>query len=112
MLEPLLAGRQARWRTFAWERGEGLSDHTIVCDPTPVIVLDGAYSTRPELADLIDVAVLLTLRDETRRMRLLAREDEAYMSRWHQLWDTAEDHYFGSIRPPEAFDVVLSTDPT
>src|SRR4051812_8768215 len=51
VLEPLLAGRRARWRTFDWERGEGLSAAVLSCDPAPVIVLDGAYSARPELAD-------------------------------------------------------------
>ena len=32
----------------------------VECEPNAVIMLDGAYSTRPELADLLDFSVLLT----------------------------------------------------
>ena len=110
VLEPLLAGRRAAWRTFNWQRGEGLSDQILTCEPAPVIVLDGAYSARPELRDLIDVAVLVTLDDDVRRSRLIAREGEAYMARWHHLWDPAEEHYFTWVRPPETFDVVIARD--
>jgi hypothetical protein len=29
------------------------------------------------------------------------------MRRWHSRWDAAEDHYFGSVRPPATFDLVV-----
>jgi hypothetical protein len=74
---------------------------------SPVILLDGAYSTRPELADLIDVSVLLELPDPVRRTRLLTREGTAFMTRWHATWDHAEDHYVTHIRPPRTFDIVI-----
>jgi uridine kinase len=95
VLEPLLAGRPARWPT---DRSAESSNF---------ILLDGAYSARPELADLVDVAVLVTLDDSERRRRLLAREGQEFMRRWHQLWDGAEAHYFANVRPPESFDIVL-----
>jgi uridine kinase len=110
LLEPLLAGQRARWRAFDWRAEEGLSADALVCDPAPVIVLDGAYSARPELADMVDVAVLLTLPDEARRKRLLAREGAAFMRRWHSLWDPAEEYYFGHVRMPAAFDVVSAAE--
>jgi uridine kinase len=75
-----------------------------------VVVLDGAYSTRPELVDVVDISVLLTLDDETRRRRLLAREGDEFMRDWHARWDAAEDHYFASVCPPARFDVVLRMD--
>ena len=108
VLEPLLAGRTARWRAFNWQTGQGLSEHTLTRQPAGVIVLDGAYSARPELADIIDIAVLLELDDQTRRSRLLAREGTQFMRRWHAIWDSAEDHYFTHIRPPDSYDVILA----
>lgn len=73
----------------------------------PIIVLDGAYSARPELADLLDLSILLTLEDQSRRNRLLAREGREYMRRWHAIWDPAEDHYFTHLRPEHAFDILI-----
>ncbi|MBZ0287726.1 MAG: (d)CMP kinase, partial [Anaerolineae bacterium] len=58
-LEPLLAGKSARWHPFDFERQRPdgtypLSPKFVERQPAAVIVLDGAYATRPELADLID----------------------------------------------------------
>jgi uridine kinase len=110
VLEPLLAGRTARWRTFGWERGSGLSERVIVQPAVPVIVLDGAYSTRPELCDLVNVSVLLTLKDAVRRERLIAREGLEYMREWHALFDDAEEHYFNHVRPAASFDIIIRMD--
>lgn len=110
VLEPLLRGEQASWRPFDWETGSGLAEQPITCAGTPVIVVDGAYSSRPELADLIDMTVLVVVDDETRRLRLRLREGEERMAVWHQTWDLAEDHYFGNVRPPELFDAIVRAD--
>jgi len=107
VLLPLRAGREARWRPFNWETMEGLAPEPIVAQPAPIVILDGAYSARPELADLIDLSILVTLPDAVRRARLREREGEEYTSAWHAIWDEAEDSYFSTIRPPEAFDLVI-----
>ena len=80
-LEPLLDGRTARWRPFDWQAGQDTSNDLLEQQPVPMVVLDGAYSARPELADLIDIAVLLQLDDGTRRSRLIAREGARFMQR-------------------------------
>ena len=108
-LEPLLAGQPASWRSFNWLSWEGLSDEVIVCEAGPVIVLDVVYSGRPELSDLVDIAVLLTLDDRERRARLVSREGAPYIARWQALWESAEDHYFSSVRKPDSFDVIVSS---
>jgi uridine kinase len=108
VLLPLRHGRGARWRPFDWDTMIGLSPETVTASPSHVVILDGAYSARPELADLIDLCILVTLDDAVRRERLRQREGEDLVSAWHAVWDEAEDHYFGVIRPPEAFDLVIS----
>jgi uridine kinase len=109
VLEPLLAGHAASWRTSAWETlFEGASGRTHTCDPVPVIVLDGAYSARPELRDLIDIAVLVTLDDRVRRSRLRDREGREFMRGWHRMWDEAEGHYFDVVLADRGFDVQLT----
>lgn len=106
-LELLLAGKAAKWRTFNWQTLEGLSENFVFTEPSDVIILDGAYSSRPELADIIDLSILLQMPDEIRRARLRSREGEEFMAAWHQVWDEAEDYYFKSVRPPQKFDLVV-----
>lgn len=108
VLEPLLKGKPASWKTFNWEKGEGLSFETIHADPKKLIILDGAYSARPELQDLIDLSILVETRnDHTRRERLLKREGKDFMRNWHSIWDESEDHYFQTVRPKVSFDLVI-----
>ena len=110
VLEPLLAGKCASWHPLAFDPGigwTGWKDELVTVRPAKVIILDGAYSARPELADIIDVSVLVETADGPRRKRLVAREGKPFMQRWHQLWDPAEDHYFSKIRPKDSFDIVL-----
>ena len=108
VLLPLRNGQVASWRPFNWDTMAGLSPETITVPPSSIVILDGAYSARPELADLIDLSILVTLDDDVRRERLRQREGEDFTSGWHAVWDEAEDFYFGTIRPPEAFDLVIS----
>ena len=111
VLEPLLAGRPASWHPLWFEAGVGWlgwKEETVHLEPAAVILLEGTYAARPELADLVDLAVLLVVPDDVRRARLRAREGEAFMHRWHALWDHAEDYYFSQVRPPQSFDLVLT----
>jgi uridine kinase len=114
-LEPLRAGECAEWHPFDFAAGEradgsyGLAARVEERKPAPVIIVDGAYSSRPELADLMDLAVLIDAPSTVRRERLGAREDPLFLSAWHARWDPAETYYFQQVRPPHVFDVVVDT---
>lgn len=104
-LAPLLTGRPAVWLPFYAAETDA---SRVTVAPEPVIVLDGVYSGRPELADLVDIALLIVMGDDSaRRRRLIAREGEPFMAAWRPLWDAAEDHYFSKIAPPARFDLVI-----
>ncbi len=110
-LEPLLAGRPAAWHPFNFATGIGLSSEVIQCKSAPVIILDGAYSCRPELADIVDFSVLIEMADDhLRRKRLLTREGRDFMEAWHKRWDAAEDHYFTQVASRRLFDLIVQID--
>lgn len=116
-LEPLLAGTVAAWHPFDFASGtrsDGtypMAAEAVVLAPRDVIVVEGAYSCRPELADLIDIAVLVVASPAERYRRIAAREtDQEWTAAWHARWDAAEACYFTSIRPAESFDLVVRTD--
>jgi uridine kinase len=114
-LEPLRAGRPAIWQPFDFASGEradgsyGMGANTVQRQQAPVIILEGAYVARPELADLIDCAMLIDTPVATREKRLAAREDPAFLAAWHDRWDAAEAYYFTAVRPPVSFDIVVDT---
>ncbi len=113
VLEPLLANKTASWHPLDFQPGigwVGWKNETVILQPAPVILVDGVYSARPELADLVDLAVLVEANDEERRKRLVLREGQGFMQRWHALWDSAEEYYFTHICPPLSFDMVVRND--
>ena len=106
VLEALRAGREASYLAFDWEAFDGrLESAATRIQPKAVIILEGVYSARPELADLIDLRVLLRVNDETRLARLLAREGQ--IGAWERQWHEAEDHYFAHTAAPEWFDLIV-----
>jgi para-aminobenzoate synthetase len=112
-IEPLRAGKPARWHAFDFDavRPDGtypMRADFVDREPRPAIVLDGAYSTRPELADLVDLSVLVDTPIDVRHRRLAAREDEQFLAAWHARWDAAEEYYFTRVRPKSSFDLVVS----
>jgi len=112
-IEPLLAGKPARWHAFDFESGlrpdgtYGMRSDYIEREPAKVILLDGAYSACPELADLVDLAVLIDVSVDERHARLAAREDKDFLERWHMRWDPVESYYFTHVKPRSSFDLVV-----
>lgn len=103
-VQPLKAGRRATFRRFDWERGAGL-DGAVTVAPAALIVLEGVFSAAPELSDLMDRSVLVDTPEQERLRRLRARVTP---EEWDPDWLIAEQAYFGAIRPPSSFDLVVS----
>jgi uridine kinase len=109
-LAALRAGRRASWRRFDWATFDGgLEPRAVVREPAPFVVLEGVYSARPELADLLDRRVLVIAPDEVRTQRLLAREGS--IGPWERQWHEAEAYYFRHVAPPSWFEFVVDTSP-
>jgi uridine kinase len=116
VLEPLRAGKPAQWHAFDFAAGVrpngtyGMRTDFVAREPRAVIVLEGAYATRPELSDLIDYSVLLDVPVAVRHERLVTREDKHFLAAWHARWDAAEEYYFTYVRPKSCFDLVVTTE--
>ncbi len=112
-LEPLLARKTATWHPFdfASRRPDGtypMSVDFVQKQPADVIILDGAYSSRCELADLINLSVLIDVPVRIRHAQLAARENSHFLAAWHARWDAAEAYYFTQLRPKSSFDLVVT----
>ena len=112
---PLLRGKTATWRPFDFESGlrvdgtYGAQDELKQQEPADVILIEGAYSAGPGLANLVDLTILVEVPVEKRHARLETREEKGFLKRWHQIWDEVESHYFTKVKPKGSFDVVVSS---
>ncbi len=103
-LVPLRAGGPAAFRRYDWQLDELRGPRGLVV-PRPVVILEGVFSSAPQLADLLDRSVFMDTPEHERLRRLRARvapED------WDDDWLRAEQAYFSVIRPPPSFDLVVS----
>ena len=113
VLELLLLGIPARWNCFDFNRGprpDGsyhIKEEPIHYEVNDIIILEGAYSARPELSDLIDLKILIDVPIAIRHQRLKKREEEDFLTQWHERWDQAEQYYFRDVRPASSFDMVV-----
>jgi uridine kinase len=113
-LEPLLAGRTARWYPVDFAAGaqaDGtyrLQETAVRCAPAPIILLEGAYAAHPALTDLVHVTILLDVPVTERHRRLAGREPAAFLAQWHRRWDAVEADYFTHLRPRSTYDLVVT----
>ena len=112
---PLITGRVARWHPFDFDSGpraDGtyrMKNEASAVEPTSVIIIDGAYSSGPQLADLVDLTVLVETSEAERWARLTRREEAEFLAQWHARWTGVEDFYFSNVRPRNSFDLIVTT---
>ncbi len=112
---PLRAGKAACWHPFDFETGPradgtyGMKSAVVEVEPAPVIIIDGAYSSGPQLADLVDLTVLVETSETERWTRLTRREEAEFLAQWHARWTAVEDFYFSNVRPRSSFDLIVTT---
>lgn len=106
VLEALRAGRDARFHAFDWEAFDGrLQETETVVAARPFVVFEGVYAARPELADLVDLRLLVRVPDPVRLARLAARPGG--IGPFERQWHEAEEWYFTEVAPPTWFDAIV-----
>jgi uridine kinase len=104
-LLPLRDRRPAVFRPYEWEAND-LADRVITIAPEPLIIVEGLFVSRPELAHVVDIAVLVVADAGSRRRRQGDRADAS--KEWLERWDAAERWYFEHLRQRSSFDVVIT----
>lgn len=102
-LRPLRRGEPGRYRTYDWiaeQRGDWVEVR-----PEGIVLVDGLYSMRPELADVYDLTVYVDTPPGERAARLARRPDNPV---WVERWALGFDWYIDHLRVRERADVVVS----
>lgn len=107
VLVPLAAARDAAYRRYDWATGALSPDESHGVSASGVVVVEGVYTARPELADYYDLIVYVdTPREESMR-RLRERADDHGPIDWESRWRLAEEHYLALTRPRERAHLVV-----
>jgi uridine kinase len=102
-LIPLRNGQPARYQRYDWST-DRLAEWIDV-EPREIVLVEGVFSTRPELRAIIDVAIFIETPRDERIRRMLARPQPS--TTWMDRWMAAEDWYLEHIAPQTRADLVI-----
>jgi molybdopterin-guanine dinucleotide biosynthesis protein A len=103
-LLPLRAGKSATFQPYDWDADDGRLALPKTIPAADMIIVEGVYAARPELAHLVDLAVYHGADPEVRARRCPTRKNDLD---WAQFWERGEAYYFSVVRPPASFDIQL-----
>ena len=85
-------------------------EKAVEVSPTPLTVVEGAYSMHPDLAGYYDLSVFLRQTPEIQRSRILRRNGEAVAQRFFSSWIPMEERYFAAFDTANRCDLILEVE--
>jgi uridine kinase len=105
VVDPLLAGRPGRYQRWEWNRDQP-ADWVDV--PTGRLVLiEGVSATRSELAAPWELRIWVDAPRPVRLQRAVARDGQAMLSHWVDVWMPSEEAYIDRERPQDRADLIV-----
>jgi uridine kinase len=93
-----------RWQAWDWERGAPGAWHEL--DPARPVVIEGVGAISRESKPLADAAIWVTLDDDTRKARALARDGDTFAPHWDR-WARHELDFIEREGPETLADLVI-----
>lgn len=106
LLRPLAEGRPGVWTRWDWHAGGWAEAHEL--RPVPLLVVEGAGSWSPAIADLVTVLVWVEAPPDVRLERGLARDGESMRPHWER-WRREEDELHRRFGTRDRADVLVET---
>lgn len=107
VLEPLSAGRVARWRRYDWDAEAYAEWHEV--PRSPVVVVEGVSSGSRDCAPHLALLVWVEAAYDVRMARGLARDGETFAPYWDR-WAAQEAEHFAAEATRTRAELRLSTD--
>lgn len=105
VLKPLAAGEPIAYRRYDCATQTVLEAEEI--RPEPLVVVEGAYSMHPALADYYDYSVFLDVPQELQYARIEARNTPEMQEKFFSQWIPMEQAYFAAMDPKGRCDYVV-----
>ncbi|TPV42305.1 uridine kinase family protein [Bacillus dicomae] len=107
VLDPISNGVEGCYKRYDWET-DSLVESLIV-PANGIVIIEGVYATRQELAEVYDLKIWVNCTRETRIKRGIARDGKAARDMWENNWMIAEDMYVESHKPHEFADFIIDS---
>lgn len=105
VLAPLAAGEDLAYRPYCCRTGE--LGAPVEVKPTPVVIVEGAYSCHPALWDFYARRVFLTVEPEEQLRRIAARNGQEQVKIFRERWIPLEERYFSACQVEDRCDFQL-----
>ncbi len=102
---PLKNGEDSEYRVFNCSVGDYTEKRRILCSK-PVII-EGAYSTHPEIPDIYDLKIFFRVSPETQLARIEKRNGMQALRSFEKKWIPFENRYFKAFAVEEKCDVII-----
>ncbi|AOH53207.1 uridine kinase [Peribacillus muralis] len=104
VLKPLSEGMEARYQRYDWDK-DALTEWQVV-PSLGLVIIEGMYSTRIELAGLYDFTIWVECPRDRRLERGLERDGEEARQMWEDNWMIQENLYVEAQTPQERVKLV------
>lgn len=107
VLIPLTSGTGARYQRYDWPTGALAAGELHDVPRSGVVIVEGVYSARPELAEYYDLTVLVEAPRDVCLRRLHERGHDHGPGNWNERWRAAEEHYLAVTNPGARLDLTV-----
>jgi len=108
ILLPLRRGERVCYRPFDCQTQRLLPP--VEVQPKALVIVEGAYSMHPELAEHYDLSVFLRVSPEVQRKRIGVRNTPEMAARFFSTWIPLETTYFEAFDPAGRCDLILEVE--
>ncbi|MFT4416873.1 uridine kinase family protein [Fredinandcohnia humi] len=106
VLEPLSQNKEGQYQRYDWVTDRLAEWHTVPVGG--IVIIEGCYSIRKELANIYDYTIWVDCPRETRLSRGLTRDGEEARDMWENNWMISEDMYVEVHKPSERADLIVN----
>ncbi|WP_244951558.1 uridine kinase family protein [Sutcliffiella horikoshii] len=106
ILKPISQNLEGRYQRYDWEKDKLTEWHTVPIGG--IVIVEGVYSIREELANKYDFTVWVECPRETRLSRGLERDGKEALEMWENNWMISEDIYVREHKPHERADIIFN----
>jgi len=107
VLSPLASGAAAQYHRYDWPAGELAPGELHQVSRSGVVIVEGVYTARPELAGYYHLTVWVDAPREVCMRRLDERGHDHVPGNWNERWRAAEEHYIGATQPAVRLDMTV-----
>ncbi len=105
VINGIKSGKPFEHRIFNCKTGNYGGTKTV--DPKKLVIIEGAYSLRPEFADIYDYKIFMTVDEKIQLDRILKRNGKDALEIFKSKWIPLENRYFEYFNIAEQCNIII-----